>query len=398
VTTDDGDKVADEAQVFLRLMAGDWMVTFQTFDDTAQKRRRLSHILNGSLAQHVHTLANLNASGAGVFWMVNAGDGGRAAKNVRAVRAVFIDLDGAPLEPVKLAPLRPHCIIETSPGRWHAYWRVSDCSLLEFRGLQKELVARFGSDPKVCDLSRVMRLPGFDHCKRERFRVRIIDIHDSAPYSVANLRRGLLLSAPPVAQQTNFTTLPERIVEGERNSTLFDLSCGLIRKGFDETATRQRIRQYNLTRCNPALSTAEIERIVEQAVQYGSNGFTVLSHRLLDSPEWKALSFGAQAIIGMAFRRYNGFNNGNVALTPADFAGHRGFANKDTFYRCRTEAMNSEIIVRVSQGVWTQSGRTPDLFAIADKWLHKTSHVSKNEPCASSEKAYSYIDKQSLGK
>src|SRR5690606_20466233 len=119
------------------LLAPGEPVTIQTFGEgTAKHTLGLNRILHGTLAEHRHTLAELNARGAGIFWMVNAGDGkGRKASNVRRVRAVFVDLDGAALEPVQASPLAPHAIVESSPGRWHAYWRMADCPLDQFRPL-----------------------------------------------------------------------------------------------------------------------------------------------------------------------------------------------------------------------------------------------------------------------
>jgi hypothetical protein len=43
------------------------------------------------------------------------------------VRALFLDLDGAPLEPV-LLHATPHIITESSPGRFHPYYRVQEMS------------------------------------------------------------------------------------------------------------------------------------------------------------------------------------------------------------------------------------------------------------------------------
>src|SRR5450755_2673106 len=167
----------EDAYRLLRLLADGLPVTFQTFTDTKPlpKPDRLARWIHGTLAQHATTLAALNARGAGVFWMVNAGNGsGRSAGNVTAVRALFVDLDGAPLEPVRAATLPAHCIVESSPSHWHAYWRVSDCQRDSFPMLQKALAARFNADAKVCDLPRVMRLPGFDHHKSRPFRTRIV--------------------------------------------------------------------------------------------------------------------------------------------------------------------------------------------------------------------------------
>src|SRR5208283_4699107 len=119
-------------------------------------------------------LTRLNGQGAGIFIMVNAGDlKGRTQENVVSVRAVFVDLDGSPLQPVKDAPFKPHIVVESSPGRYHAYWMVSDCPLEQFTLIQKALARKFNGDPKVNDLCRVLRLPGFYHRKAEPFMTRI---------------------------------------------------------------------------------------------------------------------------------------------------------------------------------------------------------------------------------
>jgi len=153
---------------FLKELAGDEPVTFQTFDDHEPKDPKLSRIFHGTLDQYAGQLNTLNNQGAGIFVMVNRGDGnGRKSENVVSVRAFFVDLDGAPIEPVMTAPVKPHIIVESSPGRYHAYWKVSDCSLKEFGPIQKALAEKFNGDTSICDLPRVMRLPGLYHRKAE---------------------------------------------------------------------------------------------------------------------------------------------------------------------------------------------------------------------------------------
>lgn len=89
--------------------------------------------------------------------------------NIVRVRALFADLDGEPVENIGRVPLRPSWVTNSSPGRFHAYWRVEDIRLVEFKPLQLEVAKRTGGDPKVCDLPRVMRLPGFVHQKGDPF-------------------------------------------------------------------------------------------------------------------------------------------------------------------------------------------------------------------------------------
>lgn len=175
-----------QAQRFLDFIAPGEPITFQTFMDrqredgrhAATSSRRPpnpSRILYGELSQHAPTLTQLNHQGAGVFFMVNQGDQkGRKKENVVRARALFVDLDGAPLEPVMASAVKPHIAVESSPGRYHAYWLVKDCPLDQFTQLQAALAAKFNSDPAVKDLPRVMRLPGFLHQKNGAFMTRIL--------------------------------------------------------------------------------------------------------------------------------------------------------------------------------------------------------------------------------
>ena len=125
----------------------------------------------------------------GVSWTVNAlepGTEARSADRVSRIRAVFIDLDGAPL-PASF-PLLATSIVESSPGRFHVYWAVSDVPLEDFTPIQKYLAQHFGSDPVVCDLARVMRLPGFWHGKKEPgFLSHVLEKNPGAQYTRADL-------------------------------------------------------------------------------------------------------------------------------------------------------------------------------------------------------------------
>ena len=94
------------AQRFLDCLAPDATFTFQTFDDRKPVRPNLAHKRHGSFEQHADELTALNQDGAGVFVTVNESDGkGRATTNIVRVRATFVDLDGAPLEPVMAHPI-----------------------------------------------------------------------------------------------------------------------------------------------------------------------------------------------------------------------------------------------------------------------------------------------------
>ena len=373
--------------------------TFQTFDDSGAKNRSLSRVLHGTLAEHAIQLARLNAQRAGVFVMVNEGDElGRKAANVRCVRALFVDLDGAPLDPVKAAPLPAHCVVESSPGRWHAYWRVADCPLAEFKPLQKALAHHFGGDRSVSDLCRVMRLPGFDHCKGDPRGVRIVSMQERAPYAFAELKLALNVRVSNASSQRREPNrMAKGIAEGERNAKLLSLAGGLVYQGLGESLVNDRLQRINAEHCQPPLCASEVDAIVARAVAYGSDGYARLPHRLLDSPEWKALPPAAHEVILTAYRRLGSTNahNGNIELTWNSFRKLRGFADHKTFYRHRADAISSGILIETQRGKRTKDGATPSLFAIAPRFLLTESLPGEIPVSAMSQNPPSYALKLS---
>jgi len=174
-----------EAEKFLKALDPKGKFSFQTFDDSPTKDRKLARVFHGTFDQHFDALAKLNKAGAGVFVTVNETDlKGRKTKNITCVRAVHVDLDGAPLEPAK--DPRPHIIVESSRGRWHVYWKTENLPLYDFSNAQKAQIKRLNSDKSVHDLPRVMRLPGFYHQKGKPFRTKLVDIWKGKPYPAEN--------------------------------------------------------------------------------------------------------------------------------------------------------------------------------------------------------------------
>jgi RepB DNA-primase from phage plasmid len=164
-----------KAEKFLHTLAPDTtQFTFQTAMDPKEGRKLLgkardplARILHGTLTDCWGPLVNLSADGAGVYVAINETNlRGRKTTDIIRVRAYFVDLDGAPPENLKRLNLRPHMIVQTSPGKFHVYWLVKDAPLEQFKPTQKRLAKLIGGDPNVCDLPRVMRVPGFPHQKR----------------------------------------------------------------------------------------------------------------------------------------------------------------------------------------------------------------------------------------
>lgn len=163
--------------------------TFQTFDDNqGRKAKRPVRTLHGAFDELMPKLTRLNQQGSGVFVVVQATDGqGRKAENITRIRAVMADLDaGLPAA----WPLNPSILIETSPGKFQAYWLCEGLSKDDFKRVMQGVIASCSGDKSVKDAARVLRLPGFYHQKRNAkkgltgkpFMVRIVAA-DGARYS-----------------------------------------------------------------------------------------------------------------------------------------------------------------------------------------------------------------------
>ncbi len=154
-----------QAVQFIRALSGNpgGVEAWQVFDDRKVDATKAA-TFHGSIHEVGARLIKNNADHCGVFVSICQTDGiGRSAAHVTRVRALFVDCD-------KVRPtswhLPPSIVVESVAGP-HAYWLVDDCPTPAFAEAQKRLAAGYDSDPVVHNLSRVMRVPGFLHCKAE---------------------------------------------------------------------------------------------------------------------------------------------------------------------------------------------------------------------------------------
>ncbi|WP_028609291.1 DNA-primase RepB domain-containing protein [Paenibacillus harenae] len=85
-------------------------------------------------------------------------------------------------------------IIETNNG-FHIYWVMQGGSISRFVPIQKALASKFGADPMITNLSRVMRVPGFYHMKNPDapYMVRVIQWGRKKPFTQDELIASLSL-------------------------------------------------------------------------------------------------------------------------------------------------------------------------------------------------------------
>ncbi len=262
-----------EARRFLKAVIGSSDQTcFQTFksrpDFIIEPKWRF-----GSLTECEDWLTKDNRRGAGVYFVVNYCDGaGRSASNVTRVRALFVDLDGSPVDPVLNCALKPNVILESSPGRYQAFWRTKNVSLGEFTPLQKALIKKFDADPSCKDLGRVMRLAGFWHLKREPFMSRIHYYNLGFPCERDMLidRLGLEVSwtdeRPGFVEESNQKDTPI-VPQGKRHEQMKNLSVSLRKMGLTGQRLHDAVMKENVVRCSPPLPESEIAKMTSWANQ-----------------------------------------------------------------------------------------------------------------------------------
>lgn len=156
---------------FLRLYPNILTCSLQTFDDNKERK-------DSSLAKIMpfekwarQELTRLNNLWAGIFFSVNSMQRGRRdAVSVTWVNAWIVEIDDKDKETqlleYKMCALPPSCIIESKVS-YHAYWFCKDASVSKWKNICKWLAKRFWWDPKVIDIARVLRLPWFNHSKKE---------------------------------------------------------------------------------------------------------------------------------------------------------------------------------------------------------------------------------------
>jgi hypothetical protein len=140
----------------------------------------------------------------GVYFTVNAG--GDSDEEINRINAIFCEIDDRPLveqhDLYDMSPMPPSIRLETR-NSVHAYWLLDEyLTPNEFTVLQKGLIKFFKADDKLCNPSRVMRVPFFNHVAKigGQYEYKPITIHsyNSNRFNYSDLFNAYPWSSPPV--------------------------------------------------------------------------------------------------------------------------------------------------------------------------------------------------------
>lgn len=153
-------------------------------------------VINDSLDNCHQALKFYNDSGYGVFIAINAIRSGcpRTLENVEHIWTQVVDID----DPLQMqdsynravqSACPPHFAVQTSPGHIHLYWLVEPYTGNDFFKLQQQKLNQlYNGDTNVTDTTRVMRVPGFNHCKGTPQLVTCWGIHNGQRYTTQQMQ------------------------------------------------------------------------------------------------------------------------------------------------------------------------------------------------------------------
>ncbi len=222
-------------------------INIRVFSDkkgTGFKGKNLSFNMK-DFSSKIKILMAHNEANRGIFFVVNSG--GNSDRKINKINAQFFECDTLSLEEqmenISKFPLEPSIIVQTKKSL-HVYFLIKNGKVEKFRDIQKKLAKHFNGDGSCINESRVMRVPGFYHCKEEPVRVKCIKFNPNLFYTQEDLERELSYSESElIVNDDNY------IRKEETNKTGKNLSRGNLEK---EGHTSNNLEREEHTRNNLA--------------------------------------------------------------------------------------------------------------------------------------------------
>ena len=162
-------------------------------------------------------------------------------EGISEVPVLWVDLDGAPINKIMESPWQPSGTVETSPGKFHVYWKLREAASHEeihrIENLLKRLAFLFGADPAATDASRILRLPETLNYKlAPPFTVRIHGLTE-IEYNLSDFD-----DLPEIQEQESPRAVPSK--EGERLQAI--LSCKFLQHCDEDRASLPEPQWYGM--------------------------------------------------------------------------------------------------------------------------------------------------------
>lgn len=187
------------------------------------------------------------------FSVARFSERGRSLERVMPTDWLWADLDEVSPSVATGMGLMPTIAVESSPGRYQAYWRLTrEFSPTVIERLNRGLTYALGADKGGWDLTQVLRVPGTRNFKYAGApRVRLLWYEEALTYQARDVWAKVKVAVPSAELVgVTGTVLPRKdiprkakqllwakadeVVEGERSDRLWELSCLLAESGLTE--------------------------------------------------------------------------------------------------------------------------------------------------------------------
>jgi len=240
-----------------------------------------------ALPGRVDSLVRKNATGEHIYFGTNPRrSNGRKSEHVKLARNLFADFDNTDVDAVleRLAQTGfpdPTVIVNSGHGV-HCYWRLDEAitDLAYWSQLQKRLARLLGSDSKVSDPPRIMRLPGFLNHKEPIALAGLIMANSKSSYSLTTLvaflpelsprgdsSKQTISSLKVVSRAIAYLESCKPAIAGQKGHESTLIAARAVVLGFDlgiEIGHELLSTHYN-QRCKPPWTEAELRYKCEEA-------------------------------------------------------------------------------------------------------------------------------------
>ncbi|MGV2803419.1 DNA primase [Clostridium perfringens] len=232
------------------------------------KGKNLSFNINDFQSKSKVLMAH-NEANRGIFFVVNSG--GNSDRKINKINAQFFECDTLSLEDqlenISKFPLEPSIIVQTKKSL-HVYFLIKNGKVEKFRDIQKKLAKHFNGDGSCINESRVMRVPGFYHCKEEPVRVKCIKFNPNLFYTQEDLERELSYSESEfIVNDDNYIRKEETNKAGKNlsrgNLERLDHTRNLNKENLKWLEPTRNLNKENLKWLEPtrSLNEGKLEKI-----------------------------------------------------------------------------------------------------------------------------------------
>jgi hypothetical protein len=253
--------------------------------------RTMMYCMANELAFHAEEMIDRNVAGWNIYGGLNPRKiRARGDENILLARCLFADRDHAGTrsfhEVVASVAMPPPTMLINSGNGQHAYWKLdTPIDPRHWREWQKDVAALLGTDLKVCNPERLVRLPGFNNVKAKPIPCYIIETNPSRTYDLADLpipmRAGSNTAAPIFTVRRRdeapdagdrvercrayLSKCPNAVTGAGGHDTTYAAAATCNRFGLTHAEAIGVMAWFNSAKCNPPWNEKEIEHKVADA-------------------------------------------------------------------------------------------------------------------------------------